>query len=85
MAGFNPDVVWSVDTYGLSLIHQKTGAKLSLGYPEAALWDLLSREVDLTWMIRIMAAIAGIAEPAALSLIFATIEGWVAAGWLLKE
>ncbi len=60
MVHFDPDVVWSVDCRGLSLVHRKTGDRACLVYPQAALWDLLSREVEMTRIIRIMTALTAL-------------------------
>lgn len=79
-----PDVVWAVESAGLTLIRRDTGTRLALGYPEAALWDLLSRKVPLQRVIPMMAAIAGIELQAAHAWVVETIGAWARGGWLVQ-
>jgi hypothetical protein len=85
MVGFHPDVAWTVERRGLSLVHRITGARLNLDYPEAALWDLLHRNAEPGKIVRVMAAITGRGPSSARTWIVTTVEGWITGGWLLKE
>ena len=85
MVRFHPDVAWSVDCRGLSLVHLKTGDRVCLVYPEAALWDLLSREVEMTRIIRIMTALTSLEDPAVRLWCRRTVQGWIDAGWMLED
>ena len=78
----HPDVVWAVETGGLILIRRDTGKKLILGYPEAALWDFLSRGIPLQRVKRMMVAIAHIEQKATHKLVNETIGVWTQEGWL---
>lgn len=76
----HPEVIWAVESARLTLIRRNTGTRLALGYPEAALWDLLGREVSLQRAIRMMAAIAGMELQATRAWIIETIGAWAQEG-----
>lgn len=80
----HPEVAWAVESVGLTLIRRDTGRRLALGYPEAALWELLSREVPLPRLTGMMAAIAGLELQAARAWVTETIGRWVQGGWLVQ-
>lgn len=79
------EVVWTVESYSLLLIRRDTGAQLTLGYPEAALWDLLSRKTPLEKIIQMLAAIAGTGPYATRQLIAKIISKWEEEGWLSRS
>lgn len=78
------DVVWSVESDSLNIIRRDTGTRLSLKYPEAALWDLLTRRVPIHRVIEMIAAIAGMEPEAARVWCIDTIGVWTREGWLTK-
>lgn len=75
------ETAWAVETAGVTLIRHD-GAVRFLRYPEAALWDLLSREVPLDRIVRITAAVAGLEPATARTWVRETIDAWVREGWL---
>lgn len=77
------DVVWAIESVGLVLIRRDTRKRLVLHYPEAALWDLLSRQVAFDRLIKMMAAIAGLELSAAREWVTKTINGWARESWLI--
>ncbi|MBI4612792.1 MAG: hypothetical protein HY720_04205 [Planctomycetes bacterium] len=78
-------VAWSVEHSGLTLVRDGDGKILHLGYPEAALWDLLCRRRPLEATIRMVAAIARLETQAARKWTFDTIQTWVREGWVVES
>jgi hypothetical protein len=55
----HPDIAWVVDKDGLIFFHQKTKTRHRMNYPEAAFWDLLSREMPYESITNMMASLLG--------------------------
>ncbi|MCM2257977.1 MAG: PqqD family protein [Vicinamibacteria bacterium] len=55
---------------------------MSLGYPEAAAWDLLARGASTARMVRLLAAIWAISERGAAEQLEALLVQWRHRGWL---
>lgn len=53
------DICWTVENDGLLLIDRAAGTVMRMGYPDAALWDLMSREIPLLKIIAMMSVITG--------------------------
>ncbi len=79
----HPQAAWIVEKYGLSLVHPDTGQSMRLNYPEAALWDLLSRGLPVQRAAVIMTVISKMAPGAVLRWIVETLDYWAQAGWLI--
>jgi hypothetical protein len=79
----HPAVVWAVESVGLVLIRRDTSKRAVLGYPEAALWDLLSRATPMKRLIPMMAAIAGLTPGSACSWVGTTMQTWAREGWII--
>ena len=82
----HPEVKWSVVTRGLLLFRPDEAPRV-LGYPEAALWDLLSRNVPYDRAIRLFAAIAYKATDdrrSASAVAKAAIGDWLEDGLLVS-
>jgi hypothetical protein len=80
----HPDLAWSVENNTTILIRRDTGATSTLGYPEAALWDFLSRGIPLQRIVPLIAAIAGMEKSSAHAWMAGAIDEWTAAGWLIE-
>jgi len=78
-------VSWTVEKRGLVLLNSATGAVCTLAYPEAALWDLISRCESCQRIIPALSAITSLEPAAAEQLIQVTVRGWVQAGFLVRE
>jgi hypothetical protein len=74
-----------VETCGITLIHRGTGTTRSLRYPEAALWDLLSRGYSYERTLSLLCAIASLAPEAAERLLLDSLAAWVEVGFLVRE
>ncbi len=80
----HPSVSWAVEPWSITLFHREKRERRALRYPEAALWDFISRRYALDRAVRLLGAIAGLDEPAARALASATIEDWVRSGYLVE-
>ncbi len=78
-----PGVRWAVERTTLTLVDGRGGA-CRLGYPEAAVWDLVSRGYPLAEVARMIAAIASLDPTAADAIIRSAIEGWERAGLIRR-
>ena len=74
-------VYWIVGRTALMLV-DGNGSATRLGYPDAAVWDLLSRGCSPGDASRLVAFIASLGIPAAERLVQSDVEAWVAAGLL---
>ena len=84
MNGYRPaeQVRWAVEAAGVVLISGATGAATSLSYPEAAIWDLITRGDSSEKIAAKLCAIAGLDAEAAQKLVLDTVEAWRKAGFL---
>jgi hypothetical protein len=78
-----PDVRWVVERTTLRLV-AAAGLPSTLHYPEAAVWDLVSRGYDIAAASRILAPVAGLDERQAEALVRVTVDRWVRAGMLVE-
>jgi hypothetical protein len=75
-------VRWAVEAAGVVLIDGVTGAATTLGYPEAAIWDLITRGDSRERIAAKLCAIAGLEPAAAHRLLLDTVAAWREAGFL---
>jgi len=80
----SPAVRWVVEKRGLLLVGGD-GSHLRLGYPEAAIWDLLSRGYRTRTLVSSLAHIVGVDDSTAMKLLFDTARDLLAAGFLSSE
>lgn len=78
-------MAWSVEFDGLALVDTSKGTVLRLGYPRAALWDLMGRDRSLPGIVSKMSAIAALDMEHAERLVRETVREWVEAGLLVAE
>ncbi len=76
---------WVVEQKGVVLIHALENRCTWLAYPEAAVWDLLTRDWSRREMISMLAVIAAVDEAAAEILLDGCLERWTHQGWLTRE
>lgn len=74
-------VQWAVDRAGVTLAN-RDGSALTLGYPEAAIWDLLSRGSAFPRIVSLTGRIASLEPEPAEALVRSTLEDWTRAGFL---
>jgi hypothetical protein len=75
-------VRWAVETAGVVLINNANGAATTLGYPEAAIWDLITRGDPGERIAAKLCVIAGLDPAAAHQLVLDTVAAWRKAGFL---
>ena len=81
-----PDLQWTVETTGLLLVRPATGVCQSLKYPEAALWDFLTRGHGLSKVTKMMRYIGGFRdETEAAEYIQDRLRMWVQAGLVVEH
>ena len=80
----SPGVKWVVETHGLILTNGKETVR-HVFYPEAAIWDLISRGYRLHKIIPMMCAIASLQTEQAEQLVLKTLEEWATVGFLTRE
>jgi hypothetical protein len=76
---------WAVEIHGIILINEKTGNVCSLGYPQAAIWDLISRGYADEQFVNMVCAITSLQTSEAQRLIVENLENWLAAGFLIPH
>jgi hypothetical protein len=69
---------------GHFLINEKTGAVSSFGYPQAAIWDLLTRGYFYDRTVRMLTAITSLQADEVETLIAESLETWAKAGFLVR-
>ena len=74
-------VRWSVGRVTVTLA-DGTGKVRTLGYPEAAVWDLVSRGYRFPKVVSMMTHIASLDETATRALVCSTLEDWAESGFL---
>lgn len=77
-------IEWAVETDFLVLFRKETNEKFILKYPEAALWDFLSREIPMFRIINMIAAIKRTDNLSAKEWVFAQIKIWLDQGLLIS-
>lgn len=81
-----PSTRWAVELKGIVLINEGTGAVSSLGYPQAAVWDLLTHGYSYDRSVCMLTAITSLQTGEVETLIAESLKTWVEDGFLiLKE
>lgn len=80
----SPTVRWAVERFTLRLTDAR-GQVAILGYPDAAIWDLLSRGYPYPKVVSMMTHIAGLDEGEASSAVRSAISAWVKGGFLQES
>jgi hypothetical protein len=61
------------------------GAVCGIPYPQAAIWDLMSRSYDYETIVAMMGHIAAVSADEARSLAQSALHTWTDAGLLVRE
>jgi hypothetical protein len=77
-------VRWAVEAGGVVLIDGVTGAATTLGYPQAAIWDFLTRGESGERMCAKLCAIASLDPAAAQALVRETVAALRDAGLVTR-
>jgi len=80
-----PDIGWSVEVCTIILINKLTGAVCNLSYPEAAVWDLISRGYSFDKLVSMLGAISSKDTAEAKRLIEQTVDNLTEEGFLIKS
>ncbi|MEQ8188908.1 MAG: hypothetical protein ABRQ39_13135 [Candidatus Eremiobacterota bacterium] len=75
-------ISWTVEYRGIRLINRETGNLLFLPWPEAALWDMLSGNIDSERIISIISAITHRNKEETDLWIKNTLSLWKEGEWL---
>lgn len=76
-----PGVHWLVGRTSLTVV-DRLGASGRVAYPEAAVWDFLVRGHSPAEASHLVAAVASLDPAGAAEVVRASIERWIACGWL---
>ena len=77
----SPGVRWVVERFSVTLTDGQ-GTVRTLRYPEAAVWDLLSRGYAFEKVVSMITHIAAVDASTADSLVRATVDDWAQAGFI---
>ncbi|MEK7407750.1 MAG: hypothetical protein AAB225_21970 [Acidobacteriota bacterium] len=80
-----PQVAWTVESDGILLLNAATASSRRLRYPEAAVWDWISRGESCDRIMRKTAAVAKMETETARRLVLEAVRSWVEAGFLVVE
>jgi hypothetical protein len=81
-----PDVSWRAESDGIRVLAPDRALTLKLGYPEAALWDMITRGVAGQRAITMMLHIGGFGdEAAAAAFITSKVQEWQRLDLLVAE
>jgi hypothetical protein len=81
---FAPPIGWVVEEGSVRVFHLEQGALLVLRYPEAAIWDLISRYSREEEIVPKLAAICELNMAEARTLLRSCLRRWLQIGILLK-
>jgi hypothetical protein len=81
-ARISESIGWVVESEGVRLLDSADPQLLSIPYPEAAVWDLLSRRYTKSSMVSLMAVIGQMSEVEAEELIDRCVLDWRQRGYL---
>lgn len=76
-----PNVRWAVDRFTVKVTGASGGAR-TLQYPEAAVWDLVSRGYPFAKVVAMITHIAGVDEAGADALVRASLDDWSRNGYI---
>lgn len=77
-------VSWGVELRNTIIIDGNSGRVWTLEYPEAAIWDLLTRGCRIDRIIAMISAIADVEEPSAAKCVHSAIIKWTYAGLQIR-
>ena len=80
-----PRVAWAVNTDGIVLTNEATGAVCRLGYPEAAVWDLISRGYSYEVTVSLLCTIGSLTLDSAERLVLESLAAWASGCFLTTE
>ena len=79
-----PHTKWAVDIRGILLMNEESGTVCLLLYPQAAIWDVISRGYSYAQTVRMVCAITSLQADEVEKLLVKSLEAWTRAGFLIK-
>ncbi|MCB9289781.1 MAG: hypothetical protein H6560_20925 [Lewinellaceae bacterium] len=73
---FLPHILWTVELQGIFVVDKQTGNHYFLHYPEAAVWDLLSRKYFPEQIPPVISAIEQVNLDAATRIVSRCLMEW---------
>jgi|GEM_PF-981508 len=80
-----PEVSWAVEGDGIILIRQDREGVIKLGYPQSAVWDLITQHYPFDKMISLVSAIDSSDDSTSIRIVAESLREWVNAGLLISE
>lgn len=80
-----PQIAWSVERDGILLINRNTGKVRFLPYPQASIWDLISRGYAFDRTVRMVSAIAAMKHHDGEEFILKSLKEWSREGFLTEK
>ena len=78
-------VRWVVQVDAIHVIDTHSGGHCRLPYPQAAVWDMLSRNYSRDKIVYLLMSIAGLDEEQARGFVNDTLTGWGSDGLINKK
>jgi hypothetical protein len=82
VTGHSP-ISWTVEYRGIRLINRETKKMLLLPYPEAALWDMITGNIQLERIIPVISAVTHMDKKDTEIWIKNTVSQWEEGNWLV--
>lgn len=76
---------WVVQVDAIHIIDTRSGGHCRLPYPQAAVWDMLSRNYAREKIVYLLMPIAGLDEERAWGLVNDTLADWYSDGLIKKR
>ena len=77
-------VQWVVEAGSIVLVNRESGATCSLEYPQAAIWDLMTRDYLYEQMLPMLSAITGLDKKNVHAILVESLKDWERNGFSLK-
>jgi len=81
----NPHIKSAVELNGVVILNLDSGDSIFIGYPQAAVWDLVSRDFSFKQILKMISAITGQNEVEVERLIIECLNDWAENGYLARE
>lgn len=80
-----PQVHWSVESEGVLVMNSSNGRVCKLGYPKAAIWDLIQRSYSFEKTVTLVAAITSANEKPSEELLLQLLDEWTEQGYMVRR
>ena len=76
------DIGWVVEVKHIILIQSETGSTWTLSYPDATIWDLLTRNYSFDRIVYLLATVTSIDLELAEQMVLGKLDEWLKVGIL---